>query len=338
MYESYTHPNQQQQQQQQHLSSSRQMNLLHGVPTTMEPKQLASLQHSAQSLRSINVQVSTHGDQGGQSNSLLVQMSQSQPRMSILNENSSNQVPRFPSSVGQPIRSNPITGGILTRNGLAENGRGAIYNPVPQSSSTLDIPLNNSAELTGNSFPLGSTPGISSLTSKGAFQEDVNSELKVPGGFMPSYDIFGDLHQHKSNEWELQNAGLTFHAAPLPNSLQGNLGDGPSALPQRFPPGQSNGQNRNTSAIGKPIFSAEDATDCSNNLQGVGQNLNTFFTESSVRVKTEGVPDASCQTVFPEQFGQDDLMSALLKQQQGGISPAENEFDFDGYAMDNIQV
>uniref|UniRef100_A0A2P2LXZ1 Two-component response regulator n=3 Tax=Rhizophora mucronata TaxID=61149 RepID=A0A2P2LXZ1_RHIMU len=322
---------------QQHLSSSRQMNLVHGIPTTMEPKQLASLHHSAQSLGSINVQGSSHGSQGGQSNSLLMQMSQPQSRMSMLNENTSRHVPRLPSSVGQPIISNSITGGFLARNGLAENGRGMTYNPVSQSSSMLNGPLNNSAELAGNGFSLGSTLGMSSVTSKGAFQEEVNSEMKVPGGFMPSYDIFGDLHQHKSNKWELPNVGLTFNASPQPNSLQGSLDVGPSALPQGFPSSQRNGQNRNASVIGRPIFSAGDATDHIN-PQVVGQHLNTLSTDSTVRVKTERADTSSQTIVFPEQFGQDDLMSALLQQQQEGIAPAESEFDFDGYAMDNIQV
>ncbi|KAJ8766352.1 hypothetical protein K2173_022411 [Erythroxylum novogranatense] len=325
-------------QQQQHLGSNRQMNLLHGIPTTMEPKQLTSLHHSPQSLGSINVQMSAQQEQSVQSNSLLMQMSQSQSRSQVLNENASN-VSRLPSSMGQSILSNPITGanGVLARNGLTENGRGAVYNQVSQSASMLNIPLSNSPELPGNSFPLGSTPGIPNLSSKGPYQEEVNSEMKVSGaGYMSSYDIFNDLHQHKSNDWEVQHVGLTFNASQQPSALQSNLDVGQSVLAQRYPSSQRNGQNRNVSAAAKPIFLA---TTEHGNTPGVGQELGTFFTENMVRVKTEGIPDACSQTtVFNEQFGQDDLMSALLKQQQGGIGSSENEFDFDGYAMDNIPV
>ncbi|KAL6324836.1 hypothetical protein AAG906_018363 [Vitis piasezkii] len=66
-----------QQQQQQLSNSSKQMNLLHGILTTMEPKQLATLRQSAQSFRSINMQVNAHGND---SSSLLMQMAQPQTR------------------------------------------------------------------------------------------------------------------------------------------------------------------------------------------------------------------------------------------------------------------
>ncbi|KDP27872.1 hypothetical protein JCGZ_18952 [Jatropha curcas] len=322
--------------QQQQLNSGKQMNLLHGIPTTMEPKQLANLHHSAQSLGNMNIQVNNHG---GQSNSLLMQMSQSQSRGQILNETTGCLVSTLPSSAGQPVISNTIAGGVLARNGLAENGRGTGYNPVSQSPSMLNFPLNNTAELSGSSFPLGNSPGISSLTSKGAFQEDVNSEIKGSVGFIPSYDIFSDLNQHKSHDWELQNVGMTFIASHQTNSLESNLDVGPSVLShQGFSSSQGSAQNRNISAVGKPMFSAGDATDHVN-PQSVGQHVNNFFADNSVRIKSETVPDANCQAgLFPDQFGQEDLMSALLKQQQGSVGPTENEFDFDGYPMDNIPV
>ncbi|KAJ4848239.1 hypothetical protein Tsubulata_042285 [Turnera subulata] len=325
--------------QQQHLNSNKPMNLLHGIPTTMEPKQLANLHHSSHSLGSMNMPVNAHGGQGSQSGSLLMQMSQSQPRGQMLNEATGNHVPRLPSTIGQPIMSNAMAGGVLARNGLAENGRGAGYSPITQSSSMLNYPLNNSAEMSGNTFPLGSTPGISTLASKGGFQDEVNSDIKVSGGLIPSYDIFSELHQPKSNDWELQNVGLTFNGSQQSNSMQNNLDVGSSILAhQSFSSGQSNGENRNVSSVVKPIFSTGDATDHVN-VHSSGQLLNTFFADNSVRVKSERVSDANCQPgLFPEQFGQEDLMSALLKQQQGGIGPTENEFDFDGYTMDNIPV
>ncbi|OAY56080.1 two-component response regulator ARR2 [Manihot esculenta] len=298
--------------QQQQLSSSK-LNL-HGIPTTMEPKQLANLHHSAQPLGSMNVEVNAHG---GQNNSLLMQMSQSQSRGQTLNETTGSHLPILPSSMAQPVLSNPVVSEVIARNGLAENGRGSVYNLVSQSSSMLNFPLNSAAELSGNSLPL-----VSSLTS--------NPEMKGSVGFMPSYDIFSDLNQHKSHDWEL---GMNFNASQQNNSLQSNLNVGPSVLPhQGFSSSQRIGLN--ISAVGKPMFTAEDAS-AHVNAQHFGQ-VNTFFSDNSASVKPEIVSDASCQTtLFPEQFGQEDLMSTLLKQQQGGV-PAENEFDIDGSPLDDI--
>ncbi|WCJ23373.1 Two-component response regulator ARR1 [Euphorbia peplus] len=314
-------------QQQQQMNSSKQMNLLHGIPTTMEPKQLANLHHSAQSLGSMNMQPNTHG---AQNNALLMQMSaQSQPRGPMLNGTTGSHVSTLSSPMGQPVLANTITGSVLARNGLAENGRGTGYNSVSQSSSIMNFPLNNASELPGNSFQLGSSTGISSLTSKGTFQDEVNSEMKGSVGFMPSYDIFSDLNQHKSHEWELDNVGMTFNASQQNNCLQSNLDVGPSGLSHHgFSSNQRLVQNRNLSAAGKPMFG--DATDHH-------VNMNSFFSGNSVRVKSELGPDAN---IFPERFDQDDLMTALLKQQQhqGGVGPVENDFDFDDYPLDNVPV
>ncbi|VVA24646.1 PREDICTED: two-component response regulator [Prunus dulcis] len=319
---------------QQHLSSSKPMNLLHGIPTNMEAKQLANLHQSAQSLGGVNMQVNAHGVQNS---ALLMQMSQPQSRGQILNETSGTHVPRLSSSMGQPILSNGIPSGVLGRNGIADNGRGAGYNPVQQNSSMLNFPLNNSSELPGNNFTLGSTPGMSSLTSKAAFPEDVNCEIKRSSGFAPSYDIFNELHHHKSNDWDLQNVGLTFDASQHTNTMHGSL-DSSVLVHQGFSSSQRSAQSRNPSTVGKAMFSIGEGTHHVN-VQNNGQHLNSLVVDNTVRVKAERVPDASSQTsYFHEQFGQEDLMSALLKQQQEGIGATENEFDFDGYSLDNIPV
>ncbi|KAK4586566.1 hypothetical protein RGQ29_023637 [Quercus rubra] len=324
--------------QQQQMSSNKPMNLLHGIPTTMEPKQLASLHQSAQSIGSMNMQVNTHGGQGS---SLLMQMAQPQSRGQILNESTSSHVPRLPSSIGQPIMTNGIAGGVIGRNGIGDNSRGTGYNQVPPSSSMLSFPMNHTTELAGNSFPLGSTPGISNVTSKGSFQEEGNSEMKGSAGFMQSYDIFNDLHQHqhKSHDWELQNVGLHFDASQNANPIQGNLDVSPSVLVhQGYSSSQRSGQNRNASAVGRAMFSGVECVE-QGNMQNFSPHLNNLLVDNSVRVKAETIPDANCQaTLFTEHFGQDDLMSALLKQQQGGIGTAETDFDLDGYSMDNIPV
>lgn len=303
----------------QHMNSGKQMNLLHGIPTTMEPKQLVNLHHSAQSLGGLNMPVSAHGGQSSQSSSLLIQMTQPQARGQILNENTVGQVPRLPTSMGQPILSNGVASGILVRNRIGENGRGTGYNSVSQTSSMLNFPLNPPAELPGNSFPLGSTPGISSgtstLTNKGVFQQEVNSDIKGSGAFMPSYDIFNDLQQHKPQNWELQNVGLTFDASQHSNTLQGNVDVAPSVLVnQGYSSSQRSGQNSNASELGKAMFSVGEGSE-HGNPQNVGQHLNNFLVDNSMRVKAERVSDTSCPpTVFPQHFGQEDLMSALLKQ------------------------
>ncbi|XP_022760633.1 two-component response regulator ARR2-like [Durio zibethinus] len=320
--------------QQQHMNNNKQINLLHGIPTTMEPKQLASLHHTAQSIGNINMQVTSHGAQSGQNSSLLMQMAQPQARGPTL-DSTVGHAPRLPSSMGQPILSNGIAANVSTRNGIPENIRAPGYNPVSQTSSMLNFPMNHTSELPGNSFPLGSTPGISSLTSRRAFQEEVNSEIKVPSGFMPSYAIFNDLNQHKPQNWELENVGMTFDASQHSNSLQGNLDLTQSVLVQQgFSSRQVNGQSRSAAVVSKAVFSAADGTEHVI-AQNVNQHLDSLLVDNTIRVKSERVADASAANLFPDHFGQEDLMSALLKQQEG-IAPAENEFAFDGYSMDNI--
>lgn len=295
---------------QQHHSSGKPMNLLHGIPTTMEAKQLANLHQSAQSLGAVNMQVNPHGVQ----NSSLYMIGQPQSRGQILNEPTGTHVPRLPSSIGQPMVSNGIPSGVLGgRSGISDGGRGMGYNPVPQNSSMLNFPLNNTAELPGNSYTLGSTQGMSSLTPKGSFPEEVNSEIKRSGGFVPSYDIFNELHQHKSNDWNLQNVGLTFDASHHANSVHGSL-DSSGLVHQGFSSSQRTAQNRNPSNVGKAMFPMGASTD-HGHVQNTGQHLsNGLIVDNTVRIKSERLSDATQNNFFHDQFGQEDLMSALLKQ------------------------
>ncbi|XP_059632777.1 two-component response regulator ARR2-like [Cornus florida] len=321
-------------QHQQLSNNTKQINLLHGIPTTMEPKQLANLHQSAQSFRGMNMQVNAHGSQ---SSSLLVHIAPSQSRVQVMNETNGSQVSRIPSSIAQPIMSNGIATGVLARNGIVNNVRGALYNSVPHTTSMVDFSVDQNTELPGNTFPLGNDSGmISSLTSKGVLQEEVDSEMKGSRGFVPSYDIFSELNQHKSQDWESENVGLIFDPSQHAN-IQGSLDVPPSILVhQNFSSGQNSEQNRNAS-LGKAMFSAGEATG-HGNASHIAQQLNTFLNDHSVRVKAERLPDAGCQnTLYHEQFGQDDLMSALLKQQEG-IGPVENDFGFDGYPLDNLPV
>ena len=302
----YGEGQQQQQQQQQQLSnSSKQMNLLHGIPTNMEPKQLATLRQSGQSFGGINMQVNAHGSE---TNSLLMQMTQPPSRTQMLNDPTGNHVSRIASSMGQPVLPNGIPGGLLTRNVIVENGRGgAGFNPVSQNPSVVEFPMNHTPELPGNSFPLGTNPGIPNIQSKGLLEE-VNSDMKGSRGFAPSYDIFNDLHQPKPQDWELQNVGMTFNASEHLNPIRQNLGMSPSLLAHHpFSSRQKNGQTMNTPSVGKAMFSVGTGNE-HGNTHNINQNLNTT-------VKMEKIHDPSCDvTPFPQHYGQDDLMSALFKQ------------------------
>ncbi|CAL5393404.1 unnamed protein product [Camellia sinensis] len=275
-------------------NNNKQINLLHGIPTTMEPKQLANLHQSVQSFRGMNnMQANPHGSQ---SSSLLVQMSQPHSRPQMLNDTNANHLLRLPSSIAPPALSTGMTSGVLvsiappalstgmtsgvfSRNGIADNARGTVYNSVSQPSSMVDFSIVRNTDLPRNGFLLGNNSGMSGITSKAALQEEGNSGMKGSRGFAPSYDIFSDLHQHKSQDWELQSLGLNFDTSQHAN-MQGNIDVPPSVfVDQSFFSCQNNAHNRNTS-IGKGIFS-------------VGE-------------------DSGNGTI--EQYSQEDLMSALLKQ------------------------
>ncbi|OIV95914.1 hypothetical protein TanjilG_27018 [Lupinus angustifolius] len=319
----------------QHLSNSKPMNLLHGIPTNMEPKQLANLHQPTQSLGNLNMRVNSST---AQTNPLLMHMAQSQPRGHMLSENTGSHVNRLQSSLVQTTLPNGISNDILG-NGIAGTSNiNTAYNPLQQNSSISSFPMNQSTEMAVTSFPLGSTPPISSMATKGMFHEEVSSGFKGSSGFVPSYDIFNELNHHKSHDWDLANAGLTFDISQHRNTSISNIDVSPSVLVhQSFPPIHQTGQNRDATSIGKGMFSIGEGMS-QGNLQNFGQHHSTHLVDNSVKVKAERVHDPSSQiNLFSEQYGQEDLMSALLKQ-QGGIGLAENEFDFDGYSLDNIPV
>ncbi|CAK9145621.1 unnamed protein product [Ilex paraguariensis] len=317
-------------QQQQLSNNSKQINLLHGIPTNMEPKQLANLHQSAQSFGGMNMQVNSHGSQ---SNSLLVQMAQPESRSQMLNEINGSH--RIQSSMGQPIMSNGCASGVLARNGMANNARGTLYNPLSQASSVLDFSVNHGTDLPGSSFPIGGNAGISSLPSKEMLHEDVISETKGTRGFLPSYDVLSELHQQKSQVWGSQNVGLTYETSHHAN-MRGSCDVSPSVIVQQgFSSIQNNGQNR--SAMGKAVFSSGQES-AHGNVPNISQQPNTFLLDNLLMVKAERFPDASYHnTIFAEQLGQEDLMSVFLKQ-QGDTGSVESEFGFDGHHLDNLPV
>ncbi|KAK4338910.1 hypothetical protein RND71_040372 [Anisodus tanguticus] len=320
--------------QQQLNNSNKQIDLLHGIPTNMEPKQLASLHHPSQSFVGMNMQVNSTAQHN---NSLLMRMSQPQPRAQMLNgANNGSQVSRLPLSMQQSLSSEGIPGAVLAQSGIVDNVRGTVYNPVvAQASSMVDFSVNQSKELQSYHFSLGSnSSGMSTLTNRRMLHEVVNSDMKGSKGFPSNYDIFNELHQPKSQNWGLQNVGSTFDASHHP-SIQGTQGVSSQLLLQQgISSTHNSGQNRNDPS-GKPMYSNGEESGHSNPMGGpqlnsVGRNM--------LAVKAERFPDADYQsTFFPEQFGQDDLMSTFLKQ-QGSVGPVETEFGFDGYTLDNLPV
>ncbi|KAI4369543.1 hypothetical protein MLD38_017971 [Melastoma candidum] len=151
---------------------------------------------------------------------------------------------------------------------------------------------------------------------------------------MPSYDVLNDLQQIRSQNWGFSN-GLPCNGYQQGNLLPGNISS-PLSLPvhQGLSSSQIGGQNRGGYVARKTIFAGEPV-----NARNIGQQ-HSYNVHSSVQVKLENLADTVSHShglIYQEQFGQEDLMSALLKQQQAA-GPAESEFEFDGYSVDNIPV
>ena len=295
-------------QQQQLGNVNKQMNLLHGIPTIMEPKQLGGSNQSAQTLGGMNMQASASSSH--QNNSLLMQMIPPHSRGQSLNESLGSHVPQIRTSIGQSMQSNGTNPGVLSRNGLA-------YNPVSQATPPVaDFSVNQISDLPGTGFPIGSTPGLTSITSKRLNQGEVTSDMKGTRGYAPNYDVFNELQQHKSQDWQLQNPGMTFGSSSQhATQLQGGVNVAPSVLVnQSYVPDQRNEHSGNA-LTGKPMFSAG----LENQHMGImnpNQNLNGALVDIPPRVKTERVSDVISpgSNLFSEHYGQEDLMSALLKQ------------------------
>ncbi|KAL9240265.1 hypothetical protein vseg_014507 [Gypsophila vaccaria] len=289
--------------------SGKQMNLLHGIPTTMEPKQLAGLNRSSQNMGNMNLQVNASG--ANQSSSLLMHMAPQQSRGQLIHENVGVHATRVHPSIGQPMQ-----------NSVSQAG------PVVGYSSINQIP-----DLTNNSFPLGSTPGLTSLTSKGYNQAENNLDTRSVRGYVGSYDTFPEIQSQKSLDWQLPNQNMSYGSSSQhATSVQNNVNVAPSVLVN-----QSYGTCQKPDHIGKTMYS----TGLDNQHLGM-QNVNYSYNVNDVldntpKIKAEtftGIvsPDTN---LFSEHYGQDDLMSALLKQQDGiGIG----DYEFDGYTLDNIPV
>lgn len=349
---------------------NKQASLLQGLPNSVEPKQLAHMHHSMQPFGNMGPQVgegtsgflnsptslqrtasSSHVDtiHGHQTSSFMMPMTQqrpqfpvyqnqsqtqvdflqqSRPKGQLLNEIASNHSSGLPSSVGKQILFNEIVGQVVGRNGN-------FTNVSASQASSVDYP-----ELSKNGFPLTRTDGLSNLTSAGIYHEALpaigsydgqnNATVKGSRGIIQSYGPFN----------ELQHSSIPYESSHLVNSYIKNDPDFSSLVlgHQGFSATQINVQNRNSFLVGKGEVQMK-AEEGSRNLQSISQHHGNPFVDHSFGVKVENVSSVSGeQTQLTEQFGQEDLMSTLLRQQQEGVGLAELDGNFDGYPTDNIPV
>ncbi|KAD3337699.1 hypothetical protein E3N88_33219 [Mikania micrantha] len=304
--------------QSQHFSctsntNSKQINLLPGIPTNMEPKQFVSLHQSGQhSFGSMNNQVLV--PLGGQS-------------QSQVQSNANGHI-----GSRQPVLSNDM----FTRGEGVDMARSA-YKPVvsvSQASSLVDFSMNNRTDSSSSRsiYPPRGSLGIPNVRGTSLpLQGEGNLDTNVSGrGIAPSYDVFNDLNQNRN--WGLQDVGLTFDHSP--HSIHVGPNTSSPLLPQHNRSlGCEVGGHDHNLTNGKMIFRPGVETRTHHNGSNGVHQLNTY-------VKTESHNDGSFHnTLYSEQYGQDDLLAAILKQQQKqGVGQPENEFGFDGYALDDLPV
>ncbi|XP_010259415.1 PREDICTED: two-component response regulator ARR2-like isoform X2 [Nelumbo nucifera] len=336
-------------------SGGKQVNLLYGLPTNMEPKQLTPLHQSVQSFGTMGLHASdgalsfpvtslrtsstdhVDGVHINQSSSLMMHIAPSGTKSQLLNDILGNRTSGL--QTGQKIFSSEVAGQVVGRNGIILNGRGATYNPVSQAFPMADFPINHIVELSGNGFPLGSSTASSTLTSTGMFQGG-SMDIKGPRGFPPSYDVLNEILQGKPHDWNPQNMGIIFETSQPINSIQGKLDLAPSVLGnQAFASSQKFGSNRTTSVIGKAMVSQREENEHGKIEHSVQHPINNNpLVNNAFRIKHETMHDFSSDNLLlPPHYVHDDLMRTLLKQQEG-IGSLENEYNFDGYTMDNVPV
>ncbi|CAH8260765.1 unnamed protein product [Arabidopsis lyrata] len=293
-----------------------QMNLLHGVPTGLQQ------QLPMGNRMSIQQQIAAvRAGHSVQNNGMLMPIAgqQSLPRGPPPMLTSSQ------SSIRQPMLSNRISerSSFSGRNNIPESSRvlpTGYTNLTTQHSSSAMAYNNYQPELPVNSFPLASAPGLSVPVRKAtSYQEEVNSS--EAGFTTPSYDMFTT----RQNDWDLRNIGVAF------DSHQ----DAESAAFSASEAYSSSSMSRNNTTVA--------ATEHGRNHQqqppGMVPHHQGYAdgNSGSVRVKSERVAADTAAMAFHEQYSnQEDLMSALLKQE--GIAPVDGEFDFDAYSIDNIPV
>lgn len=275
--------------------NSKQIDLLHGIPTTMDSKQLASLRQSASTFGHMNMHVHSPALQNNPSMNQMVQLQQSRSQglngQSLNAAINGNRVSNLPANVVQSVLLTATPGTVFGSSGI-DNVQGPVYSSISAPLNVVDFSTCQNTEFPTNSFSLHSNSGTSALTSKGMFQ-DTMSEIRGPRAFVPSHGVINELNINMSQDWSLQNAGSTFRSPQHPNARR-VLGISPSTLVQQgFPSNHKNVQGQNKSPI-----------------------VNSSLSENSLRNDDERLPNTGFENgLFPVQYIQeDDLMSALLKQ------------------------
>ncbi|CAM8979518.1 unnamed protein product [Rhodiola kirilowii] len=314
----------------QQITNGKQRDQFHGIPTNIEPKQLTGVRDSESSLGSVNMQINSHDNS---TSSLMIQAPQPQSRAQPVNKGASSHLCNIPSSVGILNVTNGVgVHQMRNNNDHVHNNHRLGFNPVSQLPPVCSFLMNNS-ELPGNSFPMASAHCITGLNAKGMLNDGINSKIKGSAGYGSSYDMFNEIHHPKSHAWESQGIGTQFDGSHQTNTLQGNFDVSSSAKIQ-----QQNFSVRTPHNGGSaPAAYSSSERMQQYNTQSTSQQV---VSHNLVNIKGEAINDFDYQNNFlPQQYGQEDLMSALLRQHPGSNGAVDDEFDFDGYPpMGNIPV
>ncbi|KAJ4897912.1 Two-component response regulator ARR1 [Raphanus sativus] len=263
------------------------MNLLHGVPTGMEPRQLAGLQQEHR----MTIQQQIAAVRAGHSLRMPQQQTFSRPQQS--------------SSIRQPMLPNRVSEISGFSSGRSSSIPESSSRVLPTSYANLSTQQQSLAfsnfqqELPVNSFPLASAPGLLSLRKPHSSASEVNSS--AAGFTTSSYDM---LFSSRQNDWDLRSMLSSSHQDAFSNS-------------------EAYSSSRNNNNTSRNQQQPPQGMVSHHQVYGNGGG-------SSLKVKSETM-------AFHEQYSnQEDLMSALLKQE--GIGPVDTEFDFDAYSIDDIPV
>ncbi|KAL6522867.1 hypothetical protein OROHE_016714 [Orobanche hederae] len=206
-------------------------------------------------------------------------------------------------SASQPVSTHAIPSQPASGRAWVDNVR------VRQPSPIVDFSSQN-MDISNNSFPLAKSTGMSGLTWRPL--EEVNGSR----GFVPNHDVNDGLNRNRTQDWCLQNAGSKFDAPRNSYAQRGFDVEG--------------GESRIPSTTNRALFSIASGV---GNTGNIGQQPDSLSADNLLRNKVESMPNMGFQNGFARgHFGQEDLMSVLLKEQQEGVGvgPTGNEFGFDG--------
>ncbi|KAG9459506.1 hypothetical protein H6P81_004014 [Aristolochia fimbriata] len=348
--------------------SNKQVNLLHGLSTAMEPKQLMHLRQPVQTFGNMGLQVSEGGSNGflslptqrtgtshldhmqgvPVSSSLTMQgaqhrqqvpvnqnqiqvdmLRQQRSRGHLLNEIAGGHASSLPSSIGQQMLSNGASGLVFSRNASVVNGR---------SPSTGEGCFNNNSPYISVSQPSITFPvthgtelpgnGFPVASTAGLFQESIPTT--------GSLEALGGANHLKGSRGAIPSYDIF---SELQNKSQG--WELPSVNMTYNTAGAVNLSHNPDFALGQQGLIGPQKNGLNINerasREGADPLQNNLSGDNSFRIKAEGMPNLGGDNVLlNDHFGQDDVFTIYKQQPQEGIGPVETEFSFDGFHMDNI--